>query len=129
MPRRVADSSYLISFWRSNNLGQLRDENAVREKAREFQALYRCEHVLTPVVIEMLAGVMSNKELKYTRAFLDEFEVADKGKVTELDWKNAKVLAERFGAVRKPRQLGDCLIKAIADRIGYDVDSGDLFFS
>lgn len=46
------------------------------------------------------------------------------------DWKKARQIAERVPRNGKPRQLGDCLIRAIAARLKYyDMQTADDSFS
>ena len=80
----------------------------------------------------MLAGVMTSHELKLTRAFLAEFTCVDQRDIPSADWEKAIRLAQRVKKLRKrlpsparPRRLGNCLIRAIADRLDYEVQSRD----
>jgi predicted nucleic acid-binding protein len=75
--------------------------------------------------VEFIAGVRSSVELKLARSFLYEFVTVDKGKVTEDNWGRAMQFAARIPKDGKPRELGDCLILAIADRLKHDVQTLD----
>ena len=50
------------------------------------------------------------------------------GNVTTADWQEAIRIARRVPRNRKPRQLGDCLIRAIANRLRYKVETLDADF-
>lgn len=77
--------------------------------------------IVTPVYIEMVAGVTSSDELKLARAYLDPFEIVDQGQISKEDWNEAKKMAQRVAPKGGKRQLGDCLIRAIAKRLNCDV--------
>jgi predicted nucleic acid-binding protein len=75
----------------------------------------------TPVYIEMVAGVTNADELKITQAYLDPFEIVDEGNLPKEDWKEAKFMAQRVSPKGGKRQLGDCLVRAIAKRLHCEV--------
>ena len=81
---------------------------------------------MTPVYIEFIAGARSAVELELSRAYLAGLEVVDAGRILKEDWEKARKLAERIPRNGKLRQLGDCLIRAIAARLKYyDVLTAD----
>lgn len=80
---------------------------------------------MTPVVVEFLAGVQSAGELALARAFLAQFTVIDSGRILPEDWEETERLAARVPRDGKPRHLGDCLIRALAKRLKYDIDTDD----
>lgn len=84
--------------------------------------------IVTPVCLEMIVGTVTKHELELTRAYLDEFDVLDRGDVRPKDWEEARRIAERIPPDGKPRDLGDCLIRAIANRLKRDVLSLDAGF-
>ena len=89
----------------------------------------RKSHLIAmPVVVEFLAGIQSSHELDLARAYLEEFDVIDKGDIPKGDWEEARRLAQRVPPDGSPRQLGDCLLRAIAIRFRCDVDSRDKRF-
>jgi hypothetical protein len=88
-------------------------------------AIARTGSIVTPAYIEFVAGTTSAHELRLARAYLAEFEIVDKGRILDQDWIEARRYAERVPRNGKPRQLGDCVIKAIAKRLNYDVDTFD----
>lgn len=120
MKRTVLDSSILISYWMKYVLFK-KSDSEVRAAARNLINLLDTNAIVTPVYVECVCGSKTGNELRLMRAFLNEFNVIDKGHVSDADWKKARSGAERIPSDGKPRQLGDCLIKAIADRFNYDV--------
>ena len=81
---------------------------------------------MTPVYIEFVAGARTAVELELSRAYLAGLEIVDAGRILKEDWEKARQLAERVPRDGKPRQLGDCLIRAIALRLKYyDVLTAD----
>src|SRR3989442_1025024 len=119
MSQRVLDTSILINHWEQRFGGGRQRFSTVdsRRWARELIELRQTDIIVTPVVIEFLAGTRSGHELKMARAYLAEFRVADEGRVVQDDWDRARALAERVPSDGHRRQLGDCLIRAIADRL------------
>lgn len=131
MTKRLLDTSVLIAHWRRCAAGSLlsKSEDDARRWARTLVELHQTGLIATPVVVEFLAGTRSGHELKLARAYLGELEVVDEGRVSEKDWETATRYAERVLRDGKPGQLGDCLVKAIADRLKCDVFSLDEAFS
>jgi hypothetical protein len=76
----------------------------------------------------MGAGVTSADELKLTQAYLAPFEIADAGKIPKGDWDEARNMAQRVAATGGKRQLGVCLVRAIAKRLGCEVLTVDRGF-
>ncbi|MGH7140595.1 MAG: PIN domain-containing protein [Pirellulales bacterium] len=130
MRRRVLDTQVLIQFWLDCLAAARRDptDSDVSEWADDLIALYSTDVIVTPVYIEMVAGAQSKRELNLKRSYLARFRILDRGKILDRDWVEARRLAERVPRDGKRRQLGDCLIKAIANRFGYDVFSHDQGF-
>jgi predicted nucleic acid-binding protein len=130
MRRRVLDTSVLIRHWHDSRK-KARDRPTaalVRAWARELIELYETDAIVTPVFIEMIAGVTDRHELGPTRAFLEEFRRIDEGRILAPDWQEALRMAQRVPRDRRPRQLGDCLIRAIADRLKHEVVTYDKGF-
>lgn len=128
--RRVLDTSVLIGAWqRGRGKGPLsNDPGVIRQWAEQIILLYRSDAIVTPVVVEFIAGVRSSAELRLAHIFLDRFRSIDSGNISPEDWLEARRLAERVPRDGRPRQLGDCLIRAIARRLKHDVVSLDLTF-
>jgi predicted nucleic acid-binding protein len=66
--------------------------------------------------------------MKLARAYLGEFEIVDAGRILPADWKVAKQIAHRILRDRSPRQLGDCIIRAICNRLHLEVLTADRRF-
>lgn len=128
--RTILDTSVLINHWRRRKGKTLADKTAqeVLAWAAELIAVRKTDCIVTPVVIEMLAGTTESHELRLTRVFLSAFLVIDGGRLLPQDWKVALAIAERIPRNGKRRQLGDCLIRAIARRLRYSVSSTDQDF-
>jgi predicted nucleic acid-binding protein len=125
--RNVLDTSLLIAHWwrcRGRDLAG-HDAEQARDWARALIRLEQTDKIVTPVVLEMLCGVRDRHELELTRAYLDCFAILDEGNVSPRDWEEARRLAQRVPRNCKPRHLGDCLIRAIADRLHHDVRATD----
>lgn len=127
MSRRVLDTSFLISWWHKRHRPQMVPAEA-RDAARELIELYGTNAIVTPVYVEFICWAHNSHELELFRAFLGEFARIDDGQITRADWSAATSLAERIARDAKPRQLGDCLIRAIATRLHHDVMSLDAAF-
>ena len=130
MARRVLDTGYLIRHWRNRVRTPLDDVRAAEAEAwaRELIGWHNTDAIVTPIYIEFVAGVRSAHELVLARAYLAPFRMFDDGSISVADWKLARRIAERVPRDGKPRQLGDCLIKAIATRLNHDVESLDVGF-
>ena len=127
MKRLVLDTSVLIRFWQARALTHV-PFKTVRVEARRLVDVYQTDAIVTPVYIEMVAGTRNGDELRRTRVFLSEFKVIDEWDVSSEDWQEAKRLAERVPRDGRRRQLGDCLVQAIANRLRYEVFAIDTFF-
>jgi predicted nucleic acid-binding protein len=131
MRKKILDTSILISHWR-RRWSEARRSPAVadvRRWARELIDLYNTDAIVTPVYVEMLAGITSRQHLQLTRAFLSEFQCIDEAIVPPADWVETIRLAQRVSTRSRPRDLGDCLIRAIANRLRHDVMTFDTGFA
>jgi predicted nucleic acid-binding protein len=127
MAKRLLDSNILINHWHSY-LPQIRTEKTMRQWAKNLIQTHSTNCICSPVEIELLAGTRSQSELKLHRAYLEAFHNIDGGTILKDDWQLAKQIAERVPRDGKPRDLGDCLIEAIAARRHYEVLTGDRRF-
>ncbi len=130
MNRSVLDSSVLIGSWRHLSGGKLKQKtpgDAVRW-AKQTIKTFDTNAIVTPAYLEMIAGASDEHESRLTEAFLAEFDCVDGGNVTPADWGEARRIAKRIPRNRKPRHLGDCLIRAIANRLRYKVETLDADF-
>ncbi len=128
MARSILDTSVLIRHWiagRGNTPFVDITEREARRWADQVIELHQTKAIVTPVVVEMIAGVRSRQELKLLRAFLGRFEVVDERHIPAQDWQETERIAQRVPRDGKPRQMGDCLIRAIANRLRYEVIAYD----
>lgn len=126
--RFVLDTSVLIRHWRNCRVGQpLIDVNPVQaeEWARKLIQIEQADSIVTPVYLEFVSGARDRTELHLARAYLKPFSILDRGTITAADWNEARRLAERIPPSGRPRDLGDCLIKAVATRLGFEVRTFD----
>jgi predicted nucleic acid-binding protein len=131
MPRgQVFDTSFLIWHWQRSKQRARRpiESDDARPWARRLIDLRRTDAIVTPSYIEFVAGVRDTGELDLARSYLGEFRIIDGGRILPEDWVEARRLAERVPNDRKPRQLGDCLIRAIARRLKHEVLTLDRSF-
>ena len=129
MKKRVLDTSVLIKYWRQcRRITQATKTADVVNWAKKLIEMHDSDAIVTPVCVEILAGVASRSELQLTRAYLQQFRCIDNQRITSDDWQNAIRLAQWIPRDSKPRDLGDCLIRAIADRLRYEVLTYDRGF-
>jgi predicted nucleic acid-binding protein len=129
--RLILDTSVLIRQWQRRREGRPFEQIARAEVelwARELIDLHESAFILWPVRIEFIAGERSSIELHLARAFLEQFTVPGTSLISEADWNETQHIAQRVPRDGKPRQLGDCLIRAVARRLRYDVFSYDQDF-
>ncbi len=143
MPKRLLTSTLLIAhLQRMSPLAEKGADDA-RNWAKRLIDNKGTNAIVSPVVIEVLAGVRDSHELSLTEAFLEEFEIIDQQRIPPQDWKQAEIIAkmvvkyDRQVARRhrrrdreqnpksRPRDFGDCLILAIALRLKYEVLTDD----
>ncbi len=119
---KILDTNRLIRHWQA---ARPRTLAAARQAARDLCQRHGTSAIVTPVVIEFLGGMRDKDELARARAFLSELHIIDEGRILPEDFVNARALAERIPFIFRPRTFADCLIRAIADRLHYDVDTAD----
>ncbi len=130
MAKIVLDTSVLLHWWnerRSRHRGPITADHA-RAWGNELATIERTTAIVTPVLLEVVGGTTSTAELGLMRAFLEPFECIDEQRITARDWEEARRLAQRVPRDRRPRQLGDCLIRALANRLHYKVRTDDTAF-
>jgi hypothetical protein len=128
MTRRILDSQTLIGWWRKKARQSTPTEKEVRLWAQELIHVRGTDLIVTPVYLEVLVGTTSSHELRLHKCFLAEFRNLDNRNISSDDWRNAQKYAERVPRDGKKRQLGDCLVRALADRFRCSVDTGDKRF-
>lgn len=123
MARRVLDTSVLIKHWHDRS--QRGRGSPATDWAEELFKIWQSNETVTPVVIEFLCGATSGEELADYREFLSGFKIIDNGLISAQDWQEAKQMAERVPRDGKRRQLGDCLVMAISQRLSREVVTHD----
>ena len=126
--RRYLDTNRLIAHWRRCRKQPI-TEYSPADATVWARLLIRddgTDAILTPVAIEFLCGTMNPHEPDLTRAFLDQFQIIEKGEILAEDWEQAKRFAAWVPRDAKPRDLADCLLAAIARRLGYDPLTSDV---
>jgi predicted nucleic acid-binding protein len=128
MRRFLLDTSVLIRHWSNCRTGKKAAEIKEADAdlwARRLIEIEETNAIVTPVLLEYLCGVRDQLELGLARAYLKPFRSVDKGKTLVADWREAQRLAERVPKNGRPRDFSDCLIKAIASRLNYQVRTFD----
>jgi predicted nucleic acid-binding protein len=127
MSRKILDTSVLIYQWRRRRTVTDTDltDRVVIEWSEELVELHGTDEILTPIRLEFICGAHSSQELQLYESFLGVLNVADGGNILTEDWQEAGRLARRVPPNGKPRQLGDCLVRAIANRLRVDVITFD----
>ena len=128
MADRVLDTSCLVAHWNQIPSRDSLSEKEARIWAQRLIDNHNTNLIVTPVYIEFVVGAQSADELKRYRAYLGEFKILDKGRIPPQVWTEARRIAQRVPKSGKKRQLGDCLIRAIAAHFGnrdvMSLDSG-----
>jgi predicted nucleic acid-binding protein len=118
--RKILDTNVLINFWHEkarNKPPAAISKKRAAEWGRQLMHLRETNALLTPIYIEFVCGKGSAHEVELARAFLSGFEVVDGGQILKEDWENARRIAERVPRDGLRRQLVDCLIRAICNRL------------
>ena len=123
--KRIFDTNVLIDHFRRLPLSS-RNEDSARNWARDLIKAYGSGCIASPVRIEFLCGVRSSSELKRHLAYLRPFRVLDGRDMPRQVWEQAEDIAKRAG---RPRKLGDCLLKATAQHLNYEVVTSDRDFT
>ena len=131
MNRTVLDSRQLIAFWRRRQTdagGGAPDAATAAGWASDLERATGTASILSVTYLEFVGGAGSGAELRAYRAFLGGLEIVDGWEVRPSDFEQARRLAERVPRDRRPRGAMDCLIRALASRLGYAVRTGDRGF-
>jgi predicted nucleic acid-binding protein len=127
----VLDTNILINFWikkiKGKRLADLTRSDAAR-LARELIKLHGTNAILTPIYIEYVCGEGHAHAVTLARAYLQAFDLVDEGRILEQDWEEAKRIAHRVLPDNSPRQMGDCLIRAICKRLHLEILTADRRF-
>lgn len=127
MRQRILDTSLLIAQWRRScrtPLSRYSNEDA-KQWGQRLVDLYKSNWIVSPVLVEFLAGTSNREEARLARAFISVFKLIDQGSITKQDWQQARKIAERIPRDGRLRQLGDCLILAIAKRLKCEISTLD----
>jgi predicted nucleic acid-binding protein len=122
---RVLDANRLIRHWQNS---RPRSASDARQLARKLIELHGTSAIVTPVVIEFECGTRDQAELTLARAYLGEFEIIDQGRILPEDFVLARQLAAPRQGITRRRSFADCLIRAIALRLNFGVDTADTGF-
>jgi len=130
MARKILDSSVLVSYWRDRAGDSLADWTTAdaRAWANALIELHGTDAIVTPVHLEFVVGALSAHELRLAQAYLGQFRIIDNGRVLPRDWEEALRIGQRVPRTPYRRQLGDCLVRAIANRFHCDVVAFDTRF-
>ena len=123
MARRILDTSVLVQHWKRSggHAAHVSQSADVRAWADELAKLYGTRAIVSPVYLEFICGTTTREQLELARRFLSEFEIIDHWQVRTDDLREAQRIAERIPRSGRRRQLGDCLIRALANRLSHDV--------
>lgn len=127
MGRRILDTNVLINHLRLLPPNQRTVAGAKNWAARLIDD-YDTDFISSPVLIEFLCGARSGEELEINRAYLGRFRIVDEGNIPRQDWLVAERLAKRVGRNGRRRKLGDCLIRAISQRLRCEIITSDRDF-
>jgi predicted nucleic acid-binding protein len=128
--RLILDTSELLRWWneRRSDFGGPLAPSLAENWARELIEMHDTNAIVTPVYLEVMAGTRSKKDHELMRAYLRPFACVDEKKFLARDWQEALRLAQRVPRDQRPRDLGDCLIRALANRLHYNVFTLDKGF-
>ncbi|MEX0701908.1 MAG: PIN domain-containing protein [Planctomycetales bacterium] len=121
------DTSILLTHWHGPRARRRTAEEA-RAWAEELVRIHRTSFIVSPVYLEFVCGAQSRGELMLAEAYLSVFEVKDNWEIRPEDLRQAARIARRVPADGSRRQFGDCLIRAMANRLKCAVLSFDARF-
>jgi predicted nucleic acid-binding protein len=131
MATRVLDTNILINHWR-RHFSQINRKQINRDDAKECgRSLIKHQGshaILTPIYLEFICGMNSAAEVDLARHYLGQFKIMDGGLIQRTDWETAKNYAARVPRGGSRRQMGDCLIRAVCDRLRLDILTADRGF-
>lgn len=125
MPKRIFDSNRLIKQFRLLRPYAGKNPADAKRCAGELIEAFGTDAIVSPVEIEFLAGIVDPHEMDLAEAFLQRFRIIDERRTPPEDWLEARRIAKHVVRNSGRRDLGDCLILAIAHRLHYDVSSSD----
>jgi predicted nucleic acid-binding protein len=125
MRKKVLDTNILIAHWRRFAPYADKRPSDAEQWARSLIEGRETDAIVSPVAIEFLCKKVDRHQLELAEAFLNVFRIIDEGKLVPQDWQEARRLAKHAGPRARERDLGDCLISAIADRLNHDLITDD----
>jgi hypothetical protein len=126
MPKRVLDTNILFNHFQRLRPLEGRGTEDAEAWARDLISNKGTDAIVSPVEVGFLCGVIGQHEMRLREAYLLPFKIIDEHRTLPQDWQEARRLAKHPGYQPRSRDLGDCLVLAISDRLHHEVDSGDL---
>lgn len=123
--KRVLDTNILIEHFQTMRPLDGKGADDALACAKQLIKDRDSDAIVSPVEVEFLCGVLNQPEMRLREAFLHAFRVIDDRKTLPQDWHEARRLAKHPGFHARPRDLGDCLIVAIAERLHHEIASFD----
>lgn len=129
MSRMILDTSYLIAFWKRKLQSSAAPSLAnARAWAIELCELQGTNAIVSPVYVEFVCGARTSGETRLFESFLSAFRLLDAWEIRRSDWDEALRIARRVPQNGRPRQAIDCLVRAMANRLGCTVLTLDVGF-
>jgi predicted nucleic acid-binding protein len=125
----VIDSNILLALWHgrfpSPTKVKVRTKRTAKLVVLAWLKINPGDGVLTPIRLELVGGGLDRDAVRLTDYFLDLFPLLDGGDVRREDWDAASRLARRVPFAPRPRGAVDCLIRAICQRLGLQLETLD----
>jgi predicted nucleic acid-binding protein len=125
MSKQTFDTNILINHFNRHRPLDGKSEKDAESWVQILTQDHDTKLILSPVEVEFLCGVVDEHEMRLREAFLRRFEVADDHRTLPEDWKEARRFAKHPGYQPRSRDLGDCLLLAIADRLNLRIITDD----
>jgi predicted nucleic acid-binding protein len=81
--------------------------------------------IVCPVELEFLAGITDPREMDLAEEFFKRFRIIDERRILPEDWLEARRIAKHVLKDSGRRDLSDCLIAAIVNRLRREVLTKD----
>ena len=125
MAKRVLDTNILVTGFRELQPYASRRPADAERQAQGLLKSRDADGIVSPVEVEFLCGIVDRHQMELAEAYLEQFPVLDRGLTPVEDWSEARRLAKHIGYQAQPRDLGDCLITAIAARLRAEIVTDD----
>lgn len=124
---RVIDTCVMLDIWhgRTPSKIRVRSKKTARSAAKKWLESHPNDVILTPIRLELIGGSRDADELQLTLLFLDEFEVLDRGRILDEDWRAAERYARWIRGNGRSRGALDSLMLAVCDRLNADFFTHD----